>query len=200
MREPPGPAGGSGWGIVRGSGHVIVTNTVLVSKVTVLAPAWRGRRRGRPEGLCCGLGCCTVSLRVSASPGGSKALISKRVSDSEGSGVGCLRAHLCQVAGTAHAKAPGQEKPLCGVWGVVRQEVGWEQFRGRGESSWVSRRAPSARVHKNVANVAQNRPWKGHLLTFESRNRVAEGRLSDLSWECARQVTRIFLPSARVHE
>lgn len=78
LRKPPGPAGGvEGQGLSAAVGDVIVTNTVLVSKVTVLAPAWMGRRRGRPEGLWCGLGCSTVSLRVSACPGESKALISK---------------------------------------------------------------------------------------------------------------------------
>ena len=45
----------------------IVTNTTL-SKATVLAPAWRSHHQGRLEGLWCGLGCSTVSLRVSSCP------------------------------------------------------------------------------------------------------------------------------------
>lgn len=59
---------GSGWGIVHSGGYVIVTNTVLASKVTVLAPASRRYRWGRTEGLWCQLGCSKVSLRVSACP------------------------------------------------------------------------------------------------------------------------------------
>lgn len=54
--------------------------TVLFSKATVLAPAWRWRRWGRLEGLWCGPGSSTVSLRVSACPGERTGLVSKCLS------------------------------------------------------------------------------------------------------------------------
>lgn len=86
LRKPSGLARGRGWGIVHGCGYIIVTNTVLVFKATVLPPEWRGRRRGRLEGLWSGLGRSTVSLRVSACPAESKGLVSKGLRRPRGKG------------------------------------------------------------------------------------------------------------------
>lgn len=50
LEESSWSSGGSGWGIVHGGGYVTVTNTVLISKATVLAPAWRRAPLGQSGG------------------------------------------------------------------------------------------------------------------------------------------------------
>lgn len=50
LEEASWSTGGSGWGIVHGGGYVTVTNTVLISKATVLAPAWSGAPLGQSGG------------------------------------------------------------------------------------------------------------------------------------------------------
>lgn len=46
LEEASWSGGGSGWGIVHGGGYVTVTNTVLISKATVLGPCLEGGAAG----------------------------------------------------------------------------------------------------------------------------------------------------------